>query len=96
MRAKNEDTAPAQGRRALLHHQVAFFFVQGIRQRVRAERRVFRDRRRQVGAIGRYAAGKEELPNRGGSIPVRFANRFHHARCAGHIDAPHLVDIENP
>jgi hypothetical protein len=29
-------------------------------------------------------------------IPVGFGNGFHHPGCAGHVDPPHAVDVQDP
>src|ERR1700687_1640686 len=95
MGTQNEDATPAEGRRALLHDKIAFFLVDRVGQRVSAEWRVFRDGRGQVGAIRRYAAGKNELPNRAPGIPVSFGYGFHYTGSAPHVDPPPLGVVQD-
>src|ERR1700751_17336 len=95
MRAKNVGAAAAKGRRALLHDQVGFLLVNGVRKRVSLEGKLFRYRVGEIGPVGGTAAGKNELPEAAVFVSVRLGDRLHDVRSAGHVDVPHAVDIEH-
>ena len=68
--------------------------MNGVRQSVCAQRRVFSYRARGFRTVGGNATGKDELPD-GTAGAIDDAHRFHQARRAGHVDLPHVFYVEN-
>ena len=94
MRTQDVDAAIAQALGTIAHHLIALALVDGVRQRVRAQRRVFFHRAVGLRPIRGDAAGINKLLDVAAGA-VDDADRFHHARGAGNVDLPHPLDVEN-
>src|SRR5664279_390098 len=79
---------------AIAHHLVTLTHVDRVRKRVCPKREVFHYRPRGLRAVGGDAAGKDELADMS-TRAIDDTDGFHDPRCAGYVDLPHALNIEN-
>ena len=94
MRTNNVGPAVAETLGAIADDLVAFALVNRIGQSVSAKWSVFLYGACSLRTVRRYTAGKDKAANIAAGA-VDDADRFHHARCAGNVDLPHALHIEN-
>ncbi|MGA3054103.1 MAG: hypothetical protein ABSD63_07835 [Candidatus Korobacteraceae bacterium] len=94
MRTHNVSVTVAEALGPIADHLVALTFVNGIGQRVGAQRSFLFHRPDGLRAVYGDAAGKNELPDLAAGA-IDDAYRFHDPGRSGDIDLPHPFQIEN-
>src|SRR5215469_15954206 len=90
------DAASSQRRATLLNDFVRFLLVKRVRKRVSSEGRVFRYRRWKVRSVGRNTARKNELLDAIICGSIYFGDGFHDPGGSGHVDLPHVLNVQYP
>ena len=94
VRTHHVDVAVAKALGTIANYLVALPFVDGVGQRVRAQRSFLLDRSCCLWTIYRDTAGENKLPDLAPGT-VDHAYGFHNARRTSDIDLPHAFRIEN-
>src|SRR5262249_41277701 len=93
MRAQNIGLA-FHSANARLHSAVGLLLLQGIRQALGVERRVFRDRLGEIGAVHQRAAGEDEIVDPAQHAVV-LGDGLSDAAGAGYVDQPHVFLVDH-